>query len=81
MSQNSPRKVNDVYNQILPLIPEDKITLRNELTEYVDSLWNIAPEELKTGYCWNPFLNILNSNIKEISEPWEIQIQSIIANK
>lgn len=81
MAANNYRKVTDVYKQILPIIPQDKNILRNELKEYIDSLWNIAPEELSSGYFWKPFIDILNSNIFEIKEDWEQNIKTILLNE
>ncbi len=79
----SYRKVTDVYKQISPIIPTDNSgeKLNNELKVYIESLWNMAPEELMGNYCWGPFINILNSHITEIKDPWHLKIQEILLNK
>ena len=75
------RQVDNVIKYILTLIPIDNIKLINELNEYYnDELWNKTPELLKNKECWNPFLNILNNNIIEINEKWQIKIYEYLQN-
>lgn len=75
------RKVTDVYEQIKPLIQDTNSELVKELDEYIKSLWNIAPEELSTGYFWTPFLNILNFHYNEIDVEQRDTIGKILSNE
>lgn len=77
----SYRKVTDVYKQIKPLIQDTNTELVGKLDKYIESLWNIAPEELKTGYWWIPFLNILNSHYNEIDVSQRDTIEKILSNQ
>jgi len=77
----SYRKVTDVYKQIKPLIQDSNTELVGELDKYIESLWNIAPEELCTGYFWTPFLNILNLHYEQIETDKKIIIKKILSNE
>ena len=78
MTENKPHNVYDAYIRIMQIIPEDNSKLRDELTKYIDSLWNIAPEEFETEYFWIPFIKILNSNSSEITDLLKLKIQNIL---
>ncbi len=75
------RKVTDVYKQIKPLIQDSNTELVEDLDKYINSLWNIAPEELCTGYFWKPFLDILNSYNDEIDDNQRGTIIKILSNE
>ncbi len=75
------RKVTDVYKQIKPLIQDSNHELVKDLDKYINSLWNIAPEELSTGYFWKPFLDILNSYNDEIDDNQRVTIVKILSNE
>jgi hypothetical protein len=74
------RNVDDVIKEILLIIPEYEIKLVSQLKIYYKSLWNKAPEQLNSSDCWNPFIQILNDNIHEIKEDWQIKILNILKN-
>ena len=74
------RNVDDVIKEILLIIPSNQIELINELKIYSKSLWNKAPEQLNSSDCWTPFIQILNNNIPEIKEEWQINILNILKN-
>jgi len=75
------RNVVEIYKIIKELIPDHEVDLKRDLEEYIYSLWNIAPENLYTGYSWTPFINILNYHIVEIMESWQEEIQQIISDR
>ena len=74
------RNVDDVIKEILLIIPSTQIKLINQLKIFCKSLWNKAPEQLNSSDCWNPFIQILNDNIPEIKEEWQIIISDILKN-
>jgi hypothetical protein len=78
---NNPRDVAVVCEQILNIIPNSEIELRNELREFHDSLWNKAPEIRRGSELWKPFGNILSSNIHVIDEDWKQQILKVFNNQ
>ena len=60
------RCVSEIIDKILRYIPITEAELRGEILTYKNSLWNKAPELLRTGECWAPLQIILNKNIQEI---------------
>lgn len=74
------RYVDDVIIKVLQFIPEIETELRNDLIKYKLSLFNKSPEALKSGDCWVPFINIMNSFITDFDEKWKIIIKNIICN-
>jgi len=76
----SDRNVVLVIKEIQPFIPQDETKLISEIQIYKDSLWNQAPERLKTSDCWLPFINILNNNIINVDTEWKRKLVSIINN-
>lgn len=75
------RHVDNVIDIILQIIPNDNIKLITELITYKkNELWNKSPEALKSRECWYPFIQILNNNIQEIKEAWQIQIRDYLLN-
>jgi hypothetical protein len=75
------RDVIKVIEELNKFIPDSEETLKYELNNYLQSLWNKAPEVLRTSYCWEPLIKILNKFIPNLSENWHFQIQKIISNK
>ena len=74
------RSVLDIIKQILNIIPENEIQLINELNKYVKTLYNKAPELLKSADCWMPLIHILNYYIPDIIEEWHIKIDNLLKN-
>jgi hypothetical protein len=80
MSETQGRLVIDVIKQIIPIIPEDKTELMDELQTFKKSLWNKAPELQRNADCWVPFIQLLNKHIPDIVDGWHIEIQYILQN-
>jgi hypothetical protein len=74
------RDVTNVIKEVIKIIPQGENELIKELKIYDDSLWNKAPELLQDGYCWQPFINILNKFIPLIEKDWHKEIQIILNN-
>jgi hypothetical protein len=77
------RDIVDVYNKIIKIIPDDKIELKSLLKEFIDSIWNKAPEVRRGPETFVPFGNILINyipNILELThdEPrWKFDVRDI----
>lgn len=77
------RDIVDVYNQIIKIIPNDEVELKSLLKEFIDSLWNKAPEVRRGPETFVPFGNILINNIPNIlelthDEPrWKFDVRDI----
>ena len=74
MSDLKPRSVVVVIHQLINVIPNNENEysgLVQELKEYADGLWNIAPELLETAAYWRPLANILGKYIGEIDTEWK----------
>jgi hypothetical protein len=65
------RCVSEIIDKILNCIPTVEEQLRVEILTYQNSLWNKAPELLRTSECWAPLQIILNKNIQEIDADWK----------
>jgi len=65
------RCVSEIIDKILNCIPTVEEQLRVEIITYQNSLWNKAPELLRTSECWAPLQIILNKNIQEIDADWK----------
>jgi hypothetical protein len=74
------RNVCDVLTIIMKFIPENETNLIDNLNKFSESLWNQAPESLKGYYCWAQLVTILNRDIPNISEDWQIKIKEVINN-
>jgi hypothetical protein len=74
------RKVTDIYRKILLVLSYNESILKNELDEYINSLWNKAPEQLSSSECWIPFLNILNDHYNDTDDITRLKIQEILSN-
>jgi len=65
------RCVSEIIDKMLNCIPTVEEQLRVEILTYQNSLWNKAPELLRTSECWAPLQIILNKNIQEIDADWK----------
>ena len=71
------RCVSEIIDKILNCIPTVEEQLRVEIITYQNSLWNKAPELLRTSECWAPLQIILNKNIQEIDADWKNNVLRI----
>ena len=71
------RCVSEIIDKILACIPSAEEQLRSEILTYKNSLWNKAPELLRTSECWTPLQIILNKNIHEIDADWKNNVLRI----
>ena len=71
------RCVSEIIDKILACIPMMEAELRDEILTYKNSLWNKAPELLRTSECWAPLQIILNKNIHEIDADWKNNVLRI----
>jgi hypothetical protein len=77
------RDIIEVYNKIIKVIPDDQVELKTLLKEFIDSLWNKAPEIRRGPETFVPFGNILINNISNIlelnhDEPrWKFDVRDI----
>lgn len=72
------RLVTDIIIIILEKIPNTERELLRRLQNYYHSLWNKAPESLKSRDGWDPFVNILNSFIPVMHTDWHMEIYNIV---
>jgi hypothetical protein len=75
------RAVDDIIEEVLQIIPNTETNLIVEINKFKDTLGNKAPEVLKGSECWTPFIHILNRNIHDIKDDWQIKIRDLLANK
>lgn len=71
------RCVSEIIDKILNCIPTVEEQLRIEILTYQNSLWNKAPELLRTSECRAPLQIILNKNIQEIDADWKNNVLRI----
>jgi hypothetical protein len=76
----SSRSVSDIIPKLLEIIPSQEIDLINSLNQFNDTLWNKAPEILKSHICWIPLQDILNLYLKEIDNEWKEKLVKIFNN-
>jgi len=83
MSDPKPRSVLVVIRQLIEVIPENEneAKLIQDLDEYANGLWNIAPELLETSTYWRPLANILGKHIVEIDTEWKKTMVKIHNNE
>ena len=62
----NPRDIIDVYEKINEVIPNEYNEFKKELKDYIDSLWNQAPEVRMSSHTFIPFSNILIKYIPNI---------------
>jgi hypothetical protein len=80
MSDPKPRSVVAVIFQLIKEIPENERDLIQDLKNYADGLWNIAPELLECSTYWNPLENILKKHIEAIDTEWKKTLVKIHNN-
>ena len=83
MSDPKSRSVVVVIHQLINVIPNNENEysgLVQELKEYADGLWNIAPELLETAAYWRPLAKILGKHITEIDTEWKETLVKIHNN-
>jgi len=74
---DDPRDVVVIIYKILDAIPTNEEVLQNELKQYLETLWNQAPEIRRSKYCWAPLLDILQRHIPDIDEDWKHRVLHI----
>ena len=65
---NKPRDIINVYNKIIYIIPNNYTEFKEELKNYIDSLWNKAPEVRSSSETYIPFRYILIKHISNITD-------------
>jgi hypothetical protein len=78
METQSERDIFEIIAKVLEVIPEDEKVLINSLNKYLDKLAFMPPEYLFGYHSWGPLANILNKNIPDVKEEWQIKIRDII---
>jgi hypothetical protein len=81
MESQPQRDIFEIIVKILEVIPKDQEKLITSLNKYFDKLEFMPPEYLFGYYSWGPLGDILNKNIPEVKEDWQIKIRDIINNK
>lgn len=87
MQEIVARDIKDVYDKIDSVIPDDQKQIKLALKSYIDSIWNLAPEQRRGPDTYIPFQNILITNIPNIvnltdDDPkWMITVRDIFCNK
>ena len=76
----SKSNINDVIKQMFEIIPKKESILINELKEYSDNTWNIAPELLSNKEYFVAVAIILNNNISNIDCNWKKELVKIFNN-
>ena len=75
------RDIFEVIAKILEIIPKEEMQLIKSLNNYLDKLEFMPPEYLFCYHSWGPLTDILNKNIPDVKEEWQIKIRDIINNK
>ena len=72
------RAITTVANKMLEIIPLDETKLRNAITEYISTLWNIAPEALSDRRYFIYMADLLNDHLRDDltvdSAPWKLAL-------
>ena len=68
------RSVDKVLEKIILLVPEEEEKIKRALSEYLESLWNKAPEVRRSAECWVPLQQLLGSHISSFDEEWKQQV-------
>jgi hypothetical protein len=76
----SSRSVTDIIPKLFEIIPSQEIDLINSLNQFNDTLWNKAPEILKSQEYWIPLQNILNFHLNNIDNKWKEKLVKIFNN-
>ena len=82
-----PRLINDVHKKMIIKIPDSEKEFKSELEEYIESIWNIAPE-IKTGpHTYIPYFNIIIKyipnyhNLTQDDPKWMFDCRDIFSGK
>lgn len=81
------RDIVDVYKKIDEIIPSDNIEFKQKLNDFIDSIFNLAPEVRRSKETYIPFLNILIKYIPNLfelayDEPiWKFYVKNIFSGK
>lgn len=57
------RLLENVHDAIMAAIPETEVGIRNALQNYIDTIWNKAPEVRQGPEVYGPYTDILVSHI------------------
>jgi hypothetical protein len=68
------RSVDKVLEKIIRLVPEEEEKIKKVLNDYLESLWNKAPEVRRGPECWVPLQKLLTSYIPSFDKEWKQQI-------
>ena len=68
------RSVDKVLEKIIILVPEEEEKIKRALNDYLESLWNKAPEVRRGPECWVPLQQLLGSYITSFDEEWKQQV-------
>jgi hypothetical protein len=79
--EHLPRDIIDVYKEIDKHIPHEYEELKKELKDFIQNLWNKAPEVRKCGDTYVEFAEILKFYITDYNENWVIIIKDIFNGK
>ena len=79
MENPSARDIFEIIAKILVIIPKEEVQLITSLNKYLDKLEFMPPEYLFGYYAWKPLADILNKNIPEIKDDWQIKIRVIMS--
>jgi hypothetical protein len=77
---DTPRRdIYEIIEKILEIIPKEEEILIKSLNNYLDKKLPFMPPEYLFSYqSWRSLSVILNRNIPDIKEEWQIKIRDII---
>lgn len=81
MSDQEPRDVYDVCEQLLRIIPDTEQELIYELMQFNETLWNKAPEIRKGPELWRQLGYIMSKNVRSIDEEWQRKLVKVFNNQ
>jgi hypothetical protein len=73
------RRLSSVIEQMLQVIPEEKVSLRDELLE-IENFAHYIPPELDS-YLYQETMNLLFDNLDNESADWKFQVLLIWRNE
>lgn len=71
------RDIVNVHSQIYAIIPKENEEFREELEEFINSTWNLAPEVRSGPEVYIPYTNILYKYIPNPNCDWQIKVRDI----
>lgn len=80
------RFIENVHQKIMEIIPENEKDFRKELSDYIESIWNKAPEVRQSSESFIPYYLILSKyipNYTELNETdpdWWIKTRDIFSD-